>query len=115
MDERLEQALKYANHMVVFENQKRILTEKYQNNLLFFYNGSQFTASKDLISFLTSLKVLNQTEAVILDDHKLPVLVSNLEDFTLKILNTYAFATNSFLTDFNKLKKNRTVEGIILD
>jgi hypothetical protein len=115
MDERLENALKFANYMTLFESQKRILKEKYQNNLLFFYNGSQFTVSQQLISFLASLKTLNQDEIVLVDDNELPVLIEDLEDFTSKILNVYFYATNSYLGEYNKLKKNRTVEGIILD
>ena len=52
MDERLSKALDFSNYMVTLNNQKRLLAEKYQENLLHFYNGCQFTASKELINFV---------------------------------------------------------------
>ena len=36
MDERLKKALDFSNYMVALNNQKRLLTEKYQENLKFY-------------------------------------------------------------------------------
>jgi uncharacterized protein (TIGR00661 family) len=50
MDERLKEALDFSNLMITLDNQKRILKEQYQNNLMYYFNGSQFTVTQSLIS-----------------------------------------------------------------
>ena len=57
MDERLEKALEFSNYMLTLNNQKRLLTEKYQEELLYFYNGCQFTVTKELINFATNSEI----------------------------------------------------------
>ena len=42
MDEKLSKALDYSNYMVTLNNQKRLLTEKYQEELLYFYKLKQW-------------------------------------------------------------------------
>ena len=37
MDARLAKALDFSNYMVTLNNQKRLLAEKYQDDLLYFY------------------------------------------------------------------------------
>jgi hypothetical protein len=113
MDERLKKALDYSNFMITLTNQKRILLEQYNNDLIYYFNSGQFTVSQHLISFCQSLLSLKQTETVLVDDNGLPVEIENLEDFTKNILNVYFTASNRYLTEYTKLKKNRTVEGIV--
>ena len=112
MDEKLKAALDFSNYMITLTNQKRIIFEKYQNDLLYFFNGGQFTVSQQLISFCQSLIQLNQTEVVIIDDNQIPVEIENLQDFTQKILNVYFSATNSYLSEYTLLKNKRSVESI---
>ena len=38
MDEKLSKALDYSNYMVTLNNQKRLLEEKYQQDLLHLYH-----------------------------------------------------------------------------
>jgi hypothetical protein len=113
MDERLKKALDYSNYMITLSNQKRILLEQYNNDLIYYFNSGQFTVSQQLVSFCQSLLSLKQTETVLVDDNGLPVEIENLEDFTKNILNVYFKASNRYLTEYTKLKKNRTVEGIV--
>ena len=113
MDERLKKALDYSNFMITLTNQKRILLEQYNNDLIYYFNSGQFTVSQQLVSFCQSLLSLKQTETVLVDDSGLPVEIENLEDFTKNILNVYFKASNRYLTEYTKLKKNRTVEGIV--
>jgi hypothetical protein len=113
MDERLKKALDYSNYMITLSNQKRILLEQYNNDLIYYFNSGQFTVSQQLVSFCQSLLSLKQTETVLVDDNGLPVEIENLEDFTKNILNVYFTASNRYLTEYTKLKKNRTVEGIV--
>jgi hypothetical protein len=113
MDERLKKALDYSNYMITLNNQKRILKEQYQNDLLYYFNGGQFTVTQQLISFCQSLIDLNQEETVLVDDNDIPIEVENIIEFTKNIVNTYFVASNRYLTEYNKLKTNRSVEGII--
>lgn len=113
MDKRLKQALEFSNYMVTLSNQKRILLEQYQNDLTCYVNGGEFKASQQLISFCQSLLYLHQTDAVLIDDNNLPIEIKNLAEFTSSIINVYVSASNKYLTEYNKLKKNRTVAGIV--
>jgi hypothetical protein len=113
MDDRLKAALDFSNYMITLESQKRVLKEQYENDLIFFFNGGQFTVSQELISFCQSLLQLKQAETVLVDDNSTPIFVEELEKFTTDIVSTYYKASNKLYTEYNKLKVNRTVEGII--
>lgn len=113
MDERLEKALDFSNYMITLENQKRVLKEQYQNNIIFYYKGGQFTVTQQLLSFCQSLIQLEQTSVVLIDDTEIPVEIEDLTEFTNEIVNVYWKATNSYLIEYNKLRSNRTVKGII--
>lgn len=113
MDERLKQAFDFSNYMITLSNQKRILAEQYKNDLMYYIGGGQFTVTQQLISFCQSLLQLKQTEAVLVDDSNFPIEIENLEEFTKSIVNVYFSASNRYLTEYNALKQNRTVQGII--
>ena len=113
MDDRLKQALDFSNYMITLGNQKRILNEQYQNNLIHYYNGGQFTVTQQLLSFCQSLLYLSQSTTILIDDNNTPIEIEDLEKFTDTIVSVYWKAANQYLTEYNKLKTNRTVEGII--
>jgi hypothetical protein len=114
MDERLQKALDFSNYMITLANQKRILLEQYQNDLLYYFNSGQFTVSQQLVSFCQSLIQLSQTETILIDDSGIPIEIEDLVSFTNNIVGIYALASNKYLTEYTRLKKNRSVEGIIL-
>lgn len=113
MDERLEKALDFSNYMLTLNNQKRLLAEKYQEELIHFYNGSQFTLTRELITFVSAMITVDQDEVVITDDNNIPCMVENLNNFYDEIINKYTSASNSYYTAYNELKKNRTVEKLV--
>ena len=113
MDERLEKALDFSNYMLTLNNQKRLLAEKYQESLIHFYNGSQFTITRELITFVSIMVSSDQDEIVITDDNNIPCMVENLEDFYSEIINKYAIASNDYYTAYDSLKKNRSVEKLV--
>ena len=45
MDSRLDKALEFSNYMTTLNNQKRLLWENYQQNLVYYFNGGKFTKS----------------------------------------------------------------------
>lgn len=113
MDERLQKALDISNYMVTLNNQKRILKEQYQENLVHYFGGGQFTITQELISFCQSLISMNQTGTILIDDNGMPVEIEDLEDFAQSIYSKYFEAANRYLTEYNKLKINRSVESIM--
>lgn len=114
MDERLSKALDFSNYMVTLNNQKRLLAEKYQENLLHFYNGCQFTASKELINFVKLLLDNHQDDiAVLTDDNGIPTIVEDVEKFYNEITNVYFLASNSYHTEYMKLKSQRSIEKLV--
>lgn len=114
MDERLEKALKFSNYMVTLNNQKRLLKEKYHEDLLFFKNGCQFTITKELITFVGFLVDKgNDSNIVLVDDNDIPTLIENLTDFYDDILDVYFTASNEYNNKYNELKLKRSVEKLI--
>ena len=78
MDERLQKALDHSNYMVTLNNQKRLLREQYKENLVYYYNGGQFTVTQELISFCQSLVTLEQDGTILNDDNSIPIEVDNV-------------------------------------
>jgi hypothetical protein len=113
MDERLAKALDFSNYMLTLNNQKRLLSEKYQQDLIHFYNGSQFTISRELITFVSTMVNASQDEVVIADDNNIPCLVEDLSMFYEEIINKYTTASNDYHSEYLKLKKNRSVEKLV--
>jgi hypothetical protein len=56
----------------------------------------------------------DQESTVIVDDNDIPIEV-NIDEFLADISDVYFTATNQYLTEYNKLKNNRSVEGIFND
>ena len=114
MDERLQKALDFSNYMVTLNNQKRLLKEKFYEDLVYFTNGSQFTVSKELITFVGFLiETGNTTDIVLIDDNDIPVKIEDLTNFQDDILNLYFTASNSYNQAYQKLKTNRRVEKLV--
>ena len=55
MEESLEKALEFSNYSVTLNNQKRILSEKYQENLIIYYLGGTFTANREELIIINEI------------------------------------------------------------
>ena len=113
MDERLKKALDFSNYMVTLNNQKRVLKEKFLESRIYYFNGGQFTVTQELVSFCQSLVALEQDNTILIDDNGLPIGIYDLKSFLDEIVTKYFEAANEYLFEYNKLKKNRTVESIV--
>lgn len=113
MDERLQKALDISNYMVTLNNQKRILKEQYQENLIYYHNSGQFTVSQQLISFCQSLLAMSQDSTILIDDNDIPIEIEDLKQFAEDLISKYFEVSNQYLIEYNKLKKNRSVESIM--
>jgi len=113
MDERLEKALEFSNYMITLNNQRKLIQEKFQEQSTHYYNGGKFSVTRDLIAFLQSLITLNQTSTILIDDNDIPIEIEDLKKFAKDLYSTYFEAANEYLTEYNNIKKNRSVEGLI--
>jgi len=113
MDERLQKALDFSNYMVTYNNQKRTLEEKYNQELLYYHVGSQFTVTRELINFCYTLIATDNTETILVDDNSVPVQISDLEEFHSNILNVYFTASNEYYNEFIALKTKRSTAKLV--
>ena len=113
MDEKLSQALERSNFMVTLSTQKKLLWEKYQDDLAFYVNGHEITITQDLISFCNTLLSNNKQDIILTDANNLPFYVEDLSDFLDNIIDRYAQASNNYYQSYNDLKKTRSVEGLV--
>mgnify|MGYP006276495745 CR=1 FL=1 len=110
MDERLEKALEFSNYMVTLNNHKRILREKFKEQTVYYFNGGQFTLTKDIITFVNMLvEKDNSKDIVLIDDNETPVLVPDLEDFLTDIIDAYFYAANQYHTEYKELMAKRSI------
>ena len=113
MDERLEKALEFSNYMVTLNNQRAIIQQQFQENLIYYFNGGKFTVTRELLAFVQSLILATNNTSVIIDDNNIPIEISNLDTFCINIHEIYSSASNNYLSEYNNIKKNRSVEGLI--
>jgi GMP synthase PP-ATPase subunit len=113
MNTDFEKAFEISNLMAVVANQKKSLKEEFENSTLYFYNGGTFKIDQTIIAFVLSLKMMDQTTAVIIDQNKLPIFIENINTFLSNILDCYTRASNKFLTEYKKIQDSREIESIL--
>ena len=113
MDERTEKAFQTANFMATLSNLRKTALEEYNQSLVYYFQGSSFTVTRELIVFVHTLTELGNTDSVILDDNNIPQNVTNLKEFLTNILNVYGLATNTYLSKYSEIKSKRRIEGLV--
>lgn len=112
MDPRLKVVLDDVNHIDSINNQKRFLKEKFQEDIVLFYNGGKFTITNSFIAFAKEASESNIN--YIVDDSDIPVEIENPKDFYKKVLDTYTQATTKYYTEYDLLVKNsRKIEDLL--
>ena len=56
---------------------------------------------------------MDQTSLILVDDNDIPVAIDNIEAFSTELVSKYFEASNHYLAEYNKLKKNRSVESLV--
>ncbi len=113
MDERLEKAFQTANYMATLSNLRRVAFEEFKQSLIYYTQGSSFTVSRELMTFVKMLIDQGKPDAIILDDNNIPVRVSNLEIFLTELINIYTKTTNDYIVKYAELKSKRKIEGLV--
>ena len=113
MDERIEKAFQTANFMATLSNLRKTALEEYQQSLVYYFQGSSFTVTRELIVFVHTLIEIGNNDSVILDDNNIPLNITNLTEFLTNILNVYSQATNTYLSKYGSIRSKRKVEDLI--
>jgi hypothetical protein len=113
VDERIEKAFQTANYMATLSNLRKTALEEYQQSLIYYFQGSSFTVTRELIVFVHTLTELGDNESIILDDNYIPLNVKNLKEFLDNLREVYTLATNTYLSKYGSIKSKRKVEDLI--
>jgi hypothetical protein len=114
MDERLRSALDVANTMVTFNTQKRLIKQKYLENLVYHIDGYSFNIDKEFVNFLNTLVQLEAlTDVIVLDNFDNPYMIPDVKSFRDNILQIYFEKTNQYYHEYIKLKKNRSISKMV--
>lgn len=113
MDPKLERALEFSQYRETLNNQMQALKSQVEAKLMFSVNGGTFKITSDLISFVNLLINKGQSETVLLDVNDTPIQITDLEDFETEILSRYYEVTNDYLTQYEKIRKARSVKKLI--
>ena len=113
MDERLEEALKFAEYRTTLNNQLAQLKHRTDTELLHSVNGGTFTITIELINFTKFLINSDEKEIVILDYNGSPILIDDIKLFHDTIFNKYKAVTKTMYDEFTEIRKKRTVKSIL--
>jgi hypothetical protein len=113
MDERLAKALEFSNFLETQNNQKRIFLAQYKENLIHYTRGHKFTVTLELINFCHTLLAMQIEHPAVLDDNNIPFTINDIQEFTKELVGVYVFASRKYAADYETIKKNRSVQGLV--
>lgn len=113
MNEQLEKAFQTANYMATLTNQRNAAFEEFQQNLIYYINGSSFVISLDLLAYTKSLIDSGSLNCILIDQNQIPVNIENLKNFHEEISAQYFKATNEYFAKYSEIKSKRKVQDLI--
>ena len=113
MDKRLAKALEFSNFLETQNNQKRIFLAQYNENLIYYTHGHKFTVTRELINFCHTISYMYPINSVVLDDNNIPFTITDIDEFTKELMGVYVFASRKYAADYETIKQNRSVQGLV--
>jgi hypothetical protein len=114
MDERLEKAFAIANYRVTLSNQRRIINEEFEQQLVHYHNGGTFKIDPTLLTYTKMMLDLGYTHDVpFLDVNAFPVIIPDVKDFFDNILLKYITSLNTYSSKFAELKSKRKIGDML--
>ena len=114
MEEQLKKALEFSNYRQTFSIQRKTLKEKIEAKLTYGISGGIFKIDRSLITFVQMLIDQGRTSGVpLIDSNENPILIDDLVKFRDEILDRYFTSTLEYYTQYQEIKKSRSVEKIL--
>ena len=114
MDERIEKAFEIANYMATLSNQRRIILEEFNQQLIYYINGAVFKIDSNLITYIKTVLDLGHTaDVVFIDSNNSPVQIQDVQVFFDTVTEQYFLALNTYSMKFSEIKKQRKIQGLI--
>jgi hypothetical protein len=114
MDERLEKAFAIANYRSTLSNQRRIINEEFEQELVYYHNGGTFKVDPTLLTYTKMMLDLEYTHDVpFLDVNAFPVVIPDVKEFFDKILLQYVTSLNIYSDKFAELRSKRKIGDML--
>jgi len=104
----IEQALSFANYQYTLTKERKLLTQKFQENTIIAYNGGLFKITPE---FIAGLKAVRSEWS--LDINNNPVKIDDMDAFILEAQLAYDKALNEYGAEFNALRAKRNVKSLV--
>jgi hypothetical protein len=114
MDERLEKAFAIANYRSTLSNQRRIINEEFEQQLVHYHNGGTFKIDPTLLTYTKMMLDLGYTHDVpFLDVNNFPVVIPDVKEFFDTILLQYVTSLNTYSAKFAELRSKRKIGDML--
>lgn len=114
MDERIEKAFAVANYLATLSNQRKIVLEEFNQQLIYYSNGGTFLIGPELINFTKTVLDLGYTHDVpFVDVDNFPIVITDVQEFFDIILLNYMTALNTYSIKFAEIKSKRKIGDIV--
>ncbi len=114
MDDILKSALEFSNYQNTLSIQRKNIKQQFESKLTYGFNGGIFKINQTLMSFVQMMCEMGRTNGVvILDSNETPIIIEDLTAFRDEIFNRYLSAAAEYHTQFEEIKKNRSVEKLL--
>ena len=114
MDDRIQTALDFSKYRQTLAIQRKLLKEKLQARLTYGAEGGIFHIDKSLISFVQLCIDQGRVSNIpLIDSNENPVLINDLVQFRDEIFDRYFSASFQYMSEYDAIKKSRTVEKLV--
>jgi hypothetical protein len=112
-NDRLQKALDFSKYRLSLIAKKEDLKLAVAKDLTFAYNGGIFKIDTQLIAFAKLIVDLDRdSNPVLIDANGNPIEILNIKEFYEQVLSRYFEATNTYHSEYTKIRKSRTVASI---
>lgn len=113
MDQRLNDALAFANYRLTLQIHRQNIEARVNDALLASYQGAIFKATQELISFVGLYAARNESELYVDDQQGNTHLIEDKNAFLDLLIKTYNLAYSIKHQEQKKLKSARTPSKIV--
>lgn len=112
MDDRLNNALAFANYRLTLQVQRQNIEARVSAALLVSYQNAIFKATHELISFV-GLRTMRNDPVIVDDNSGNTIKIENSNEFLTALINAYDSAMALKQAEQQKLKAARTTAKIV--